>query len=74
MRSFLVRLTITGCALAVVLSGVPADACTAMLIKHATGPLMAKNYDWDVAEGFLVINARGLAKTALVPEGSKPVR
>ena len=74
MHSLIVRLTITGCALAVVLSGAPADACTSMLIRHSTGPLMAKNYDWDVAEGFLVINPRGLAKTALVPEGSKPVR
>jgi len=74
MRSLLVRLTIIGCTLAVVLSGVPADACTSMLIKHATGPLMAKNYDWDVAAGLLVVNPRGLAKTALVSEGTKPVR
>jgi len=74
MRSFLVRLTITGIALAVVLSGAPADACTALQIKHATGPLMAKNYDWDVAAGFLTINPRGLSKTAVVPEGSKPAR
>jgi len=74
MRSILVLLTITGCALAVVLSGAPVDACTSMLIKHTTGPLMAKNYDWDVADGFLVINPRGLAKTALVPDGAKPVR
>jgi len=74
MRSFLVRLTITGCAFAVLLSGAPADACTSMLIKHKTGALMAKNYDWDVADGLLVVNPRGLAKTALVPDGAKPVR
>lgn len=74
MRSFLVRLTITGCAIALVLSGTPADACTAMLIKHTTGPLMAKNFDWDVADGHLVVNPRGLAKTSLAPEGAKPVR
>lgn len=74
MRSFLVRLTITGCALAVTLSGTPAGACTAMLIKHTTGPLMAKNYDWDVADGYLVVNPRGLAKTSFAPGDAKPVR
>jgi penicillin V acylase-like amidase (Ntn superfamily) len=74
MRSIFVRLTITGCLFAVVFSGLPADACTAFLLRHATGPLMAKNFDWDVADGSLVINPRGLAKTAIVPEGAKPVR
>ncbi len=74
MRSILARLTITGCFLATVLSGVPADACTAFLLKHSTGALMAKNYDWDVAEGMLVVNPRGLAKSALVAEGAKPAR
>jgi choloylglycine hydrolase len=74
MRSLLVRPFIIGCALAQALSGVPADACTSFLIRHSTGPLMAKNFDWEVADGLLVVNPRGLAKTALVPEGVKPVR
>jgi choloylglycine hydrolase len=35
---------------------------------------MAKNFDWDVAAGLLVVNPRGLAKRALVGEDEKPVR
>ncbi len=67
MRSFLVRLVLSvSCASPSRTSGAPADACTSFLIKHPAGPLMAKNYDWDVADGLLVVNPRGLAKTALV--------
>ncbi len=74
MRSSLACFTLVCSALALILTGAPADACTSMLIKHPTGPLMAKNYDWDVADGLLVVNPRGLAKTALVAEDAKPVR
>ena len=74
MRSFLFLLTIICCAFALVLSGTPADACTSFLLKHPSGPLMAKNFDWDVADGLLVVNPRGLAKSSLVAEGAKPVR
>jgi len=74
MRSSLVRLTLMFCAIALALSGSPADACTSFLLRHPSGPLMAKNYDWDVADGLLVVNPRGLAKTALVDEDAKPVR
>jgi choloylglycine hydrolase len=74
MRSTLVRFTIVCSVLALVLTGIPTDACTSFLIKLSSGPLMAKNYDWDVADGLLVVNPRGLAKTALVADGEKPVR
>jgi penicillin V acylase-like amidase (Ntn superfamily) len=74
MRSVVTRLVVLGCVLALVLPGLSVDACTSFLLKHSSGPLMAKNYDWDVAAGLLVINPRGLSKTALVPDGSKPVR
>lgn len=73
LSSFARRLGIL-CVLAVVVPGPSADACTAFLIKHPDGPLMAKNFDWDVGAGLLVINPRGLAKTAMVPEGAKPAR
>ena len=53
-------------ALAVV--GSPADGCTSFLVKHPDGPVMAKNYDWDVGAGMLVVNPRGLAKSSLVDE------
>jgi len=74
MRSFLVRLVLLGCVIAAAYSGLPADACTAFMVKEPSGPLVAKNFDWDVAAGQLVINPRGLSKTALVPDDAKPVR
>lgn len=74
MRSILIRLTIVCCVFALGFAGPSADACTSFLVKHQTGPVMAKNYDWDVAEGILVVNPRGLAKSALVADGEKPVR
>jgi choloylglycine hydrolase len=68
------KLVIACSVVSLVLPGVPTRACTSFLVKHPDGPLMAKNYDWDVADGLLVINPRGLAKTALVDDGLKPVR
>jgi choloylglycine hydrolase len=59
---------------ALLLPAIPGDACTSFLLKHPSGPLMAKNFDWDVADGLLVINPRGLAKKAVAPDGVKPVR
>ena len=75
MRDHLARLTATVCALAVLTAGAPsAGACTAFLLKSQSGPVMAANFDWDVAAGMVVVNPRGLAKTALVSEGASPVR
>ncbi|HSL18623.1 MAG TPA: linear amide C-N hydrolase [Methylomirabilota bacterium] len=74
MRSHLVRLAAAVSCLAVLLAGAPTDACTAFLLKNPDGPVMAKNFDWDVAAGLLVVNQRGLAKTALVGDGETPAR
>ena len=74
MRSLTTGIAVLGCIAVLLLGGSSADACTSFLLKHPSGPLMAKNYDWDVAVGELVVNPRGLAKTALVPDGAKPVR
>jgi len=74
MYAFSIRLAVTCCIVVLALSCAPADACTSFLLKHPSGPLMAKNYDWDVADGLLVVNPRGLAKSALVDDGVKPVR
>jgi len=74
MRSLSTRILILGIAAAMILPARPSDACTSFMIKHPDGPLMAKNFDWDVAEGFLVVNPRSLTKTALVAEGLTPVQ
>ncbi len=74
MCSSLTRFVLIGIVIALAFSGPSADACTSFLLRQPSGPLMAKNFDWDVGEGQLVINPRGLAKTALVPDGVKPAR
>ena len=74
MRSHLVRFAAAVSCLAVLVAGAPADACTAFLVKNPNGPVMAKNFDWDVAAGLLVVNQRGLAKAALVSDGETPAR
>jgi len=74
MHSRLAHLVVPVLVAGLLLPAIPADACTSFLLKHSSGPVMAKNYDWDVAAGLLVINPRGLAKTALVPDGAKPAR
>ncbi len=62
------------CCLAVAFPNVSADACTSFLLKHPDKPVMAKNFDWDIAAGMVVINPRGLAKTALVGDDATPAR
>ncbi|MEE4272218.1 MAG: linear amide C-N hydrolase [Thermoanaerobaculales bacterium] len=74
MRSATTSIVCFAFLLSAIVPAIPADACTSFLIKHPDGPLMAKNYDWDVADGFLVVNPRSLSKTALVAEGLTPVR
>jgi len=75
MRSSTIRLlVVAACMTSLVLPVVPADACTSFLLKHPAGPLMAKNFDWDVGDGLMLINTRGLAKSAIVADDAKPVR
>jgi choloylglycine hydrolase len=49
----------------------PADACTTFCLRDDGRILFGKNYDWHVGDGLLVVNQRGLARTAGV-EGDKP--
>jgi len=74
MRPLSAPIIVAATVVALVSSAVPGTACTAFLLKHPKGPVMAANFDWDVAAGMAVVNPRGLAKTALVDEGLNPVR
>jgi choloylglycine hydrolase len=47
----------------------PARACTTFCLDDAGSPIFGKNYDYDFDDGFLVVNKRGLAKTALAESG-----
>ena len=50
---------------------VPAQACTTFCLRDDGRILFGKNYDWNVGDGLLVVNQRGLARTADMP-GDKP--
>ena len=49
----------------------PASACTTFCLRDGGRILFGKNYDWNVGDGLLVVNQRGMARTADMP-GDKP--
>jgi hypothetical protein len=48
---------------------VPAGACTTFCLRDDGRILFGKNYDWNVPDGLLVVNQRGMARTADQPGG-----
>lgn len=52
---------------AIVSAGAPAWACTTFLLDRAGQVAIGKSYDWDLAQGMLVTNKRGVAKQAFPP-------
>jgi choloylglycine hydrolase len=46
----------------------PSEACTTFCLRDGGRILFGKNYDWNVGDGMLVVNQRGLARTAGVEE------
>lgn len=54
------------------LAAAPAlDACTTFCLRQG-GPVFGKNYDWSFGDGLLVVNKRGVAKTAVPAPGQRP--
>lgn len=49
----------------------PAGACTVFRISAGDTALIARNYDWRVADGAVIKNPRGLRKTAYVPNSQQ---
>jgi len=45
----------------------PARACTTFCLRDDGRVLFGKNYDWSVGDGLLVVNQRGVARKADVP-------
>jgi penicillin V acylase-like amidase (Ntn superfamily) len=59
--------------LALLLLPVPeATACTTFCLKRGSRAVFGKNYDWGVGDGLVIVNKRGVAKTALLPPQVSP--
>lgn len=55
--------------------GVPeVMACTTFCLKRGPQAVFGKNYDWDVGDGLVIVNKRGVAKMAALPSQEKPAR
>jgi len=65
-RAVLFALTAALCAVLLVDSACP--ACTAFSLEGKRTVLSAKNYDWEVEAGQVVVNPRGLQKRAAASE------
>jgi penicillin V acylase-like amidase (Ntn superfamily) len=48
------------------------DACTTFVLRDSSNLIYGRNFDWDLGEGFIVINRRGLIKKSFVQPGEKP--
>ena len=46
----------------------PADACTTFCLRKGPDAIFGKNYDWHFDDGLVLVNKRGVAKTAAPPE------
>lgn len=56
-------------AAALLLGAAAAFPCTTFVLHDGELVLFAKNYDWSLGDGLLVVNPRGLQRTAMVPAG-----
>jgi len=52
----------------------PPAPCTTFCLPGQHGPVFARNYDWAVGVGMVIVNKRGLAKTALTRPPEIPVK
>ncbi len=50
--------------LVVWLSSHPCKACTTFLLSHEGNSVVGKNHDWMLDDGMIVVNKRGMSKTA----------
>jgi choloylglycine hydrolase len=46
----------------------PAGACSTFCAAGAAGPVFGKNYDWEIENGLVVVNKRGVSKTAMTSD------
>jgi len=60
--------------LLVVFISFPLHACTTFVLKRDGKVLLAKNFDWFIDDGLIVVNKRGVEKVAFKMNDSAPVK
>ena len=55
------------------LISLPLSACTVFVLRQENSVMVAKNLDWPVGEGIIVVNRRAVEKTALLPGPGSPL-
>jgi len=60
--------------LLIVFISFPLYACTTFVLKRNGKVLLAKNLDWFIDDGFIVVNKRGVEKVAFKMNDSDPVK
>ncbi len=59
--------------LALALAGASeALACTTFCLQRGSQAVFGKNYDWSVGDGLVIVNKRGVSKTAAISPQEKP--
>jgi penicillin V acylase-like amidase (Ntn superfamily) len=51
------------------LRAAPLDGCTTFCARTADGVIFGRNYDFEIGDGALVVNTRGLVKRGFLPRG-----
>lgn len=52
----------------------PAHACTAFVMRGGGTILLAKNLDWEIGDGYVFVNKRGVDKEAFSPDEASALR
>ena len=65
MRLRLVGFIVMVLCLMIIILQLDAKACTTFQLTHEGQVLVGKNYDWMVEDGLIIVNKRGISKTAM---------
>lgn len=68
MKKFLIA------AILISLAANSAFSCTTFCFGDKGQILFGRNYDWDIGNGMLMINKRGMSKTAMLQDNEKPAK
>jgi len=63
---------LTVCILFACLISQTSQGCTTFSLDHNGHPIFGKNYDWHLERGLIIINKRGVSKTALEDRKKDP--